>query len=33
MRKFTVKQFRAKYPNDDACLSELWENRYGARLL
>jgi transposase len=30
MPRFTVKQFHAKYPNDDACLNELWENRYGA---
>src|SRR5208337_2819155 len=27
--KFTIKDFHAKYPNDDACLDEIFHNRYG----
>jgi hypothetical protein len=27
--KFTIKQFNKKYPNDDACLDEVFANRYG----
>jgi transposase len=27
--KFTIKQFNKKYPNDDACLEEVFANRYG----
>lgn len=27
--KFTIKQFHQKYPDDDACLQELFEHRYG----
>lgn len=26
--KFTFKEFNQRYPNDDACLQELFENRY-----
>lgn len=26
--KFTIKQFNEKYPNDDACLHEIFVNRY-----
>lgn len=29
MEKFTIKQFEAKYPTDDACLEEIWEHRFG----
>jgi transposase len=29
MEKFTIKQFEAKYPNDDACLDEIFRQRYG----
>ena len=28
-KKFTVKQFHEKYPDDDACLDEVFEQRYG----
>ena len=27
--KFTIKQFNKKYLNDDACLDEVFANRYG----
>lgn len=27
--KFTVKQFHEKYPDDDACLDEIYNQRYG----
>lgn len=27
--KFTIKDFNTKYPDDNACLAELWEARYG----
>lgn len=27
--KFTIKQFHQKYPDDDACLNEIFQNRYG----
>jgi len=30
MEPFTIKQFNASYPNDDACLQEIFENRYGS---
>ena len=29
MEKFTIKQFEEKYPNDDACLDEIFHQRYG----
>ena len=29
MDKFTFKDFNEKYPDDNACLSEIFENRYG----
>lgn len=28
--KFTIRQFNEKYPHDDACLSEIFNNRYGS---
>jgi transposase len=28
IQKFTIKQFNQKYPNDDACLHEIFINRY-----
>ncbi len=30
MQKFTIKQFSEKYPTEDACLSEIFTNRYGS---
>jgi transposase-like protein len=27
--RFTIKQFHERYPDDDACLQELFEDRYG----
>ncbi len=30
MQKFTIKSFNTKYPNDDACLAEIFKNRYGS---
>jgi hypothetical protein len=27
--KFTIKDFNARYPNDDACLTEIFKNRFG----
>ena len=27
--RYTVKQFRADFPNDDVCLDTIFENRYG----
>jgi transposase-like protein len=27
--RYTVKQFREEYPNDDACLDTIFQNRYG----
>jgi transposase len=29
MEKFTIKQFKEAYPNDDACLDKIFELRYG----
>lgn len=29
MPKFTIKEFNAKYPDDNACLNEVFKNRYG----
>jgi hypothetical protein len=29
MAKYTFKQFRAKYPNDTACLARIMEIQYG----
>lgn len=29
MEKFTIKQFRERFPNDNACLAELFKIRYG----
>jgi transposase len=29
MEKFTIQQFNAKYPDDDACLNEIFHQRYG----
>lgn len=31
MEKFTIKDFNAKYPTDEACLQEIYNNRYGNR--
>jgi transposase len=28
--KFTIADFNAKYPNEDACLNEIFGNRYGS---
>lgn len=28
-KKFTIKEFHEAYPNDDACLEELFQQRYG----
>ena len=28
MKKFTLPQFRANYPNDDACLDKIFQLRY-----
>lgn len=30
MQKFTIKDFNAKYPSDNACLNEIFKNRYGS---
>lgn len=30
MEKFTIKQFNDKYPDDDACLNEIFQQRYGS---
>src|SRR3990167_8584060 len=29
MRKFTIKDFHATYPDEAACLTEIFQNRYG----
>jgi len=29
-KKFTIKEFNAQYPNDDACLAEVFKQRYGS---
>jgi transposase len=30
MPRFTIQQFHIKYPDDDACLDEIFQNRFGA---
>jgi len=30
MERFTIKDFNAQYPDDDACLAAIFTNRYGA---
>ncbi len=30
MKKFTIKSFNVKYPDDNACLAEIFNNRYGS---
>lgn len=30
MDKYTIKDFNQQYPNDDACLDEVFQNRYGS---
>ena len=30
MIKFTIKDFKKRFPNDDACLAELMKDRYGS---
>ena len=29
MKRFTIRDFNAQYPTDDACLQELFKHRYG----
>ena len=30
MKTLTIKEFHERYPNDDACLTEIFQNRYGS---